>query len=193
MNYKTHINGGALVGLYISSQIPKSHILSAGIFLGGTLIGSILPDIDHKNSYIGKKTKGVSKAINKFAGHRKLFHAPLFYLLLYSMSIGAILQKLLFVSVTGIFCGVLSHLVLDSFTIGGLPWFYPLTKKRFSLGKIKTSSKVEEIVCGILICINIIMLLDILHITSIFTFTQNSNNIISNAIKNFILNYKILG
>lgn len=193
MNYKTHINGGALVGLYISSQIPRSYILSAGIFIGGAIIGSILPDIDHKNSYIGKKTKGVSKAINKFAGHRKSFHAPLAYLLLYSMSMGAIPQKSILVGVTGIFFGVISHLVLDSFTIGGLPWFYPLSKKRFSLGKIKTSSKVEEILCGILICINIIMLLDILHITSIFTFTQNNNNIISSAIKNFLLNYKILG
>lgn len=192
MNYKTHLNGGALVGLYISSQIPKSHILSIGIFLGGTIIGSILPDIDHKNSYIGKKTKGVSKAINKFAGHRKLFHAPLAYLLLYSMSMGAITQKSLLVWVTGLFCGVMSHLILDSFTIGGLPWFYPLTKKRFSLSKIKTNSKVEDILCGILICINIIMLLDIFHITSIFTFTQNSNNNISNLIRNFILNYKIV-
>lgn len=191
MNYKTHLNGGALIGLYISSQIPKSHILSAGIFLGGTIIGSLLPDIDHKNSYIGKKTKGVSKVINKFAGHRKLFHAPLVYLLLYSMSMGAIMQKALLVGVTGIFCGIISHLVLDSFTIGGLPWFYPLAKKRFSLGKIKTNSKIEDLLCGILICINIIMLLDIFHITSIFTFTQNNNNSIGEAIKNFISNYKI--
>lgn len=192
MNYKTHLNGGTLVGLYISSQIPKSHILSIGIFLGGTIIGSILPDIDHKNSYIGKKTKGVSKAINKIAGHRKLFHAPLAYLLLYSMSMGAITQKSLLVWATGLFCGVISHLILDSFTIGGLPWFYPLAKKRFSLGKIKTNSKVEDILCGILICINIIMLLDIFHITSIFTFTQHGNNNISNLIRNFILNYKII-
>jgi inner membrane protein len=192
MNYKTHINGGALIGLYISSQIPNNHILSASIFFGGAILGSLLPDIDHKNSYIGKKTKGVSKAINKIAGHRKLFHAPLIYLLLYSIVFGMITLKSLLVGVTGIFCGILSHLILDSFTIGGLPWFYPFSKKRFSLCNIKTNSKLEDILCGILICVNIIVLLDMFHITSIFTFTQNNNSIISQEIKNFILNNKIL-
>lgn len=172
MNYKTHINGGILAGLYITLQMSNVSIVSKGILLAGTLVGSVFPDIDHKNSYIGKKAKTVSKAINKFAGHRKLFHAPLMYLLLYSISIGMITHKLLIVLVQGLFLGVLSHLILDSFTIGGLPWFYPLSKKKFSLAKIKTNSKLEDIICGILICINIVIILDILHITSIFTFTQ---------------------
>lgn len=173
MNYKTHINGGIFIGLYISSQMTNSiPIISTATFMGGALIGSVLPDIDHKNSYIGRKTKGVSKAINKFAGHRKLFHAPLMYLILYSMTLGININKILMLGVKGIFVGISSHLILDSFTTGGLPWFYPLSKKRFSLGKIKTNSKIEDILCGILICINIIMFLDLLHITSIFTFTQ---------------------
>ena len=173
MNYKTHINGGILVGLYVNLQMTNNiPIISTGVFLGGALVGSLLPDIDHKNSYIGKKAKTVSKAINKFAGHRKLFHAPLMYLLLYSISIGMINDKLLLVGVKGLFLGILSHLLLDSFTIGGLPWFYPLSKKKFSLSKIKTNSKLEDILCGILTCINIIIVLDILKITSVFTFTQ---------------------
>ena len=101
-----------------------------------------------------------------------MFHAPLMYLLLYSISLGMITDKLLIVGVKGLFLGVLSHLLLDSFTIGGLPWFYPFSKKKFSLGKIKTNSKLEDILCGILTCINIVIVLDILHITSVFTFTQ---------------------
>jgi len=172
MNYKTHINGGILVGLYANLQMTNTPIISTGILLCGALVGSIFPDIDHKNSYIGHKAKTVSKVINKLAGHRKLFHAPLMYLLLYSMSIGMITHKLLIVGVKGLFLGILSHLLLDSFTIGGLPWFYPLSKKKFSLGKIKTNSTLEEILCGILTCINIVIVLDILHITSVFTFTQ---------------------
>lgn len=172
MNYKTHLNGGILVGLYMSLQATNVHIVPTGILLGGALVGSIFPDIDHKNSYIGHKVKTVSKAINKFAGHRKLFHAPLMYLLLYSISIGMITNKFFIVGAKGLFLGVLSHLVLDSFTIGGLPWFYPLSKKKFSLSKIKTSGKLEDILCGILTCINIVIVLDILHITSVFTFTQ---------------------
>ena len=172
MNYKTHINGGILVGLYVGLQMTNIPIVTSGVLLGGVLVGSVFPDIDHKNSYIGHKAKTVSKAINKFSGHRKLFHAPLMYLLLYSISIGMITHKLLIVGVKGLFLGVLSHLLLDSFTVGGLPWFYPFSKKKFTLGKIKTNSKLEDIICGILTCINIVIVLDILHITSIFTFTQ---------------------
>ncbi|WP_297429381.1 metal-dependent hydrolase [Clostridium sp.] len=172
MNYKTHLNGGILSGLYISSQMAGLPVISTVTFIGGAILGSILPDIDHKNSYIGKKTKVVSSAINKFAGHRKLFHGPLIYLLLYSMSFGITNNKILMLGIKGIFLGILSHLVLDSFTIGGVPWFYPFSKKKFSLGKFKTNGKLEDILCGILVCINIVILLDILHITSIFTFTQ---------------------
>lgn len=191
MNYKTHVNGGALVGLYISSQIPNNHILPTSIFLGGTLIGSLLPDIDHKNSYIGQKVKGVSKAINKLAGHRKLFHAPLVYFFLYSIIIGMLTQKLYLAGVIGLFCGILSHLILDSLTIGGLPWFYPFSKTRFCLGKIRTNSNIEDALCGILICINIVMILDIFHITSIFTFTQSNSGFLNQIIRNFIINTKI--
>ncbi|WP_238901171.1 MULTISPECIES: metal-dependent hydrolase [unclassified Clostridium] len=172
MNYKTHINGGILVGLYANCQLANMPLMSTAVFLGGAFVGSIFPDIDHRNSFIGKKTKGVSKAINKLAGHRKLFHAPLVYLFLYSIVIGMFTDKLMLIGIKGIFLGIFSHLVLDSLTIGGLPWFYPFSKKRFSICMIKTNSKIEDILCGMLICINIVMLLDMLHITSIFTFTH---------------------
>jgi len=172
MNYKTHINGGILVGLYVSIQMTNKSVMSTGMFLTTAFVGSLLPDIDHRNSYIGKRVKTASKVINKFAGHRKLFHAPLFYLFLYSIALGMVTNNLLRIGLNGLSLGILSHLVLDSFTIGGLPWFYPLSKKKFSLGKIKTNSKLEDILCGILICINIVVVLDILHITSVFTFTQ---------------------
>lgn len=172
MNYKTHINGGILVGLYANCQLANMPLMSTAVFLGGAFVGSIFPDIDHRNSFIGKKTKGVSKAINKLAGHRKLFHAPLAYLFLYSIVIGMFTDKLMLIGIKGIFLGIFSHLVLDSLTIGGLPWFYPFSKKRFSICMIKTNSKIEDILCGMLICINIVMLLDMLHITSIFTFTH---------------------
>ncbi|CUU48087.1 metal-dependent hydrolase [Clostridium beijerinckii] len=172
MNYKTHMNGGILVGLYANCQFANMPLMSTAVFLGGAFVGSIFPDIDHRNSYIGKKTKGVSKAINKLAGHRKLFHAPLIYLFLYSTVIGMFTDKLMLIGIKGIFLGIFSHLFLDSLTIGGLPWFYPFSKKRFSICMIKTNSKIEDILCGMLICINIVMLLDMLHITSIFTFTH---------------------
>lgn len=56
MNYKTHINGGIIVGLYVSLQMTNTSIVTSGALIGGTLVGSIFPDIDHK-SYIGHKAK----------------------------------------------------------------------------------------------------------------------------------------
>ena len=174
MNYKTHINGGILLGLYVTSQMTDIQIVSTStaIFLGASVFGSLLPDIDHKSSYIGRRAKTVSKAINKLAGHRKLFHAPLLYLILYSTSMGLVSDKLIILFINGLFLGIMSHLILDSLTIGGLPWFYPLSKNKVSLAKIKTNSQIEYSFCSILMCFNIVMLLDILQITSIFTFTQ---------------------
>lgn len=172
MNYKTHINGGLLAGLYITSQMKNIEILPIAIFLGSSILGSVLPDIDHKSSYIGKRVKPVSSVINKLAGHRKLFHSPIIYWALYiaSMSIGT--DKLVLNSMFGLFLGIFSHLFLDSLTIGGLPWFYPISKKRFSLARIKTNSQLEFTLCGILLCVNVVILLDVFNITSIFTFTQ---------------------
>lgn len=172
MNYKTHLNGGIVAGLYVVCKMQDLTLVSTGLFLSTVAIGSLLPDIDHKNSYIGSKTKGLSKAINKLAGHRKLFHAPLLYLLLYSLGLGICKENIDFMVVNGLFLGILSHLILDSFTIGGLPWFYPFSKQKFSLAKIKTSSNLEESICLMLCCINVAILLDMLHITSIFVFTQ---------------------
>lgn len=172
MTYKTHINGGILASLYINCQMTYMPLTYMIVFLGGAFVGSLFPDIDHGNSYIGKKTRVVSKAINKLAGHRKLFHSPLVYLFLYSTMLRMFTDKLVLISIKGLFLGILSHLVLDSFTVGGLPWFYPFSKKKFSVGMVKTSSKLEDILCGIFTCINVAILLDMLHITSIFTFTQ---------------------
>lgn len=55
MNYKTHINGGILASFYITSQMSNIELLPVTIFVGGSILGSLLPDIDHKSSYIGKK------------------------------------------------------------------------------------------------------------------------------------------
>ncbi|AOR23522.1 metal-dependent hydrolase [Clostridium taeniosporum] len=173
MNYKTHMNGGILGSIYLTSQMSNIELLPVSIFIGGSILGSLLPDIDHKSSYIGKKAKPVSRVINKLAGHRQLFHSPLLYLILYLVATYNIKDTYKLTFINGLFLGIGSHLVLDSLTVGGIPWFYPLSKKKISLGKIKTNSQLEFTFCGILIFVNIVILLDLLRITSIFTFTQH--------------------
>ena len=42
-----------------------------------------------------------------------------------------------------LFLGITSHLVLDSLNPGGIPVFFPFSKKRRHIAKIKTGSKAE--------------------------------------------------
>lgn len=38
----------------------------------------------------------------------------------------------------GVFVGALSHIFMDSLTIGGTPWFFPISKRKFRILKLKT-------------------------------------------------------
>ena len=57
--------------------------LQEGIVVGASMIGAMLPDIDHPNSRISKKAKITSRVVNTVVGHRGLFHSPIFILALW--------------------------------------------------------------------------------------------------------------
>ena len=89
MNGQTHKLGGLCTGIVTSSLLVQDlssskQILLAGILISGSLIGSLIPDIDHRQSKIGKKIKITSFIVNKLCGHRKLTHAPLLYIVLFT-------------------------------------------------------------------------------------------------------------
>ena len=62
MNGYTHKIGGTCAGLLATSLAlnapysPEKFIV-AGTIMAGSIVGSLLPDIDHKNSTISKKHK----------------------------------------------------------------------------------------------------------------------------------------
>jgi membrane-bound metal-dependent hydrolase YbcI (DUF457 family) len=90
---------------------------------------SLLPDIDHPLSLIGRLLFFISEPINKRFGHRTITHSffaivafsvllfPLFFFdhLLYAMSILAFA----------------SHPIADTFNLTGVRFFYPLSDKEF--------------------------------------------------------------
>lgn len=103
--------------------------------LGGLVIGSLLPDIDVAGSFIANQTK-INLGV---LGHRKILHSLLGALLL---SLPFLLLKNYIggaaIALTiGLFLGCITHLVLDSFTLSGIAWFYPFSKKKLR-GRIKT-------------------------------------------------------
>lgn len=150
MNYKTHITGGLVAGaLYVSLCSPE--IASIPIILSGAALGSLVPDIDHRNSYLGRRFRITSYITNKAFGHRGVVHAPI---IMASLCTGLTLLANIFSPATYIFnmffiyiyLGIFSHIFLDMFNVTGVPFLYPFDGRYISFGKIKGGSISETLV-----------------------------------------------
>ncbi len=122
----------------------------AGFFVGA-LLGGTAPDLDKPRNLWAR-----ALAHTAFGGHRHLSHS-LVGLALASALVGLVLGQLGRVSgidpalpFIGFVAGYASHLVLDSLTIEGVPWLFPLP---VYLGvppwcalRVRTGSLVEQLV-----------------------------------------------
>jgi inner membrane protein len=128
MSGTNHIAGGVVfTGLYLS--MFDINIYSQPIFLFFTAFFSLLPDVDHTKSLIGKVFYPVAWYINKKYGHRTITHSLLCYVILGLIT--AIVENNFYhdSTITKIFFWSYgSHLVLDMLTLQGVPLFYPYKK-----------------------------------------------------------------
>jgi len=117
--------------------------LNGGIpYYIGTAIGSVLPDIDHPNSFIGKRSFGLSYVINKLFGHRGATHS-----LLSLGIIGGISFSLLPLQpAAGLVVGVAGHLLGDFFSKTGIPILHPFRKEKYGIPLYKTGGLAEGII-----------------------------------------------
>lgn len=102
-------------------------------------IGSLLPDIDHQYSLMGR--------YNPFADimkHRGFCHTIPFVLL-----ISIIFSFLPFRGHFPLMFGLISHLVLDTLNPSGIMWLFPVSNKKFSFNICKTGSPEESIIFGL--------------------------------------------
>lgn len=154
MNGNNHLVFGTAVSVstilaleQISTILPKINPTSetATLLVLGSIVGSLLPDIDNPTSHVGKLTIPISsvfKKLGKFAGrtkekHRWLMHEPFGYILLLFYS------YFYFPHILGLILGVISHLWLDLFNPSGIPILFGA--KHIRLGKLKSGSKASEI------------------------------------------------
>jgi len=127
MNYKAHITIGTLTGLGVSFAAHHyQYHLSPVLITVPAIIGSILPDIDHPKSYLGRKLPFLSKPIFHTFGHRTITHSLLFL----CMVTGALMKTDTSVGI-GTFFGISSHLLADMLTpfSKGIALFYPYRKR----------------------------------------------------------------
>lgn len=134
MTFRTHINCGLTAAL----------VLCGGWISGVlTLIGSVLPDIDHKSSILGKSFPFISR----FLKHRGFTHSIVFLFLCY------IINPFLMI-------GAATHLIADMMTGKGIKLVWPMDKYiHFPLSKhIVTNGKFETLFFWCLIIINIALI-----------------------------------
>lgn len=134
MTGKTHISGGILLSSIISSD-----------WLGfcSIVLGSIISDIDHPNSIVGKCIPIIPRIIK----HRGITHSLIF------MIIGFIID-------INFGYGILVHLIMDSMTKKGVRIFYPISDKSYGLKIISTGGIIENIIFVIIWILIIVSLLN---------------------------------
>ena len=106
------------------------------------LLGSLLPDIDHPHSAIGK-------IIHIPIKHRTWLHAIYIPLILFIVSIW-------FRPVFYLGIGYFFHIFWDMFSATGIDWFYPKKNKHHILKLYKTSQLSEGVFVGISVTLSVL-------------------------------------
>ena len=147
MQAGTHIAGAALTAVVLRGfgvEIGPPEVLAL-------VVGSLLPDVDTTTSGTGRFIKPVSKLIETKFGHRTLTHSLLFTLLF-----SAIWWPLSPSLAVAWFWGILSHLLLDTLNVNGVPllwpgrlmfWFWPRRSMRIKYGSSGETS--VALVCAV--------------------------------------------
>jgi len=140
--FRTHLAAALLIALIL--LFFNINLVFIIVFV----IASLLPDIDHPSSKIGKRFK----FLNYLFAHRGFFHS-LFALLIFTI----LLYFVNFLLAIAFFSGYFLHLLLDSFTRQGIYLFYPFSTKR-SKGNVKVGSFLENIMFFIVLFVILILL-----------------------------------
>lgn len=123
-----------------------------GIFYSSLAIGAVFPDIDEPESWIGKRTIIISNVIKKLFGHRGMTHTLLsFFLIIIASTLYSktFLAEEYFFAAVGFSFGWLLHALGDGWTVGGVPYFLPFSKKKHHIVpkilQFKTNSMTEVV------------------------------------------------
>ena len=123
---KTHLGGGIVTSLLLCGGDVVS--------ICWLIFGSILPDIDHPGSMIGKNVPLLPKILK----HRGFTHSILFCILMFFINFWLCI-------------GCVVHIIMDMMTKQGVELFYPNQSKiRFPLAKnVVTNGVFEKLIFGI--------------------------------------------
>jgi inner membrane protein len=146
--FLTHLSVALFIGLLIvkNTALPVSN----HFFVAVILLGSLLPDIDSSESFLGSKVKVVSL----FFKHRGPFHS-LLAMIFFMIILFLITPNLYYL--LALMIGYLSHLFFDSLTPKGIPLLWP-SKARIR-GIFKTTGLVDIILLVVFVFLDLLLLL----------------------------------
>ncbi|MDM5199441.1 metal-dependent hydrolase [Fictibacillus enclensis] len=150
MKGNTHLMGGLAAAALANQWIEGSTLLDHQlVYYGAGILGSLLPDLCHPNSWAGRKTKLVSTLVSKTFGHRTITHSWIFIMAVIWVS--NLLETSYNTDIKyGLLAGVISHLILDACTTRGIQFLYPIHIRFRSPIYTKTGSPAETAISGIL-------------------------------------------
>jgi inner membrane protein len=148
MMFKTHLAFGFLIGLFLLQLLhPSNQIL----FLALVMAASILPDIDHPDSTIGRNFK----IIGFLFEHRGFFHS-VFALLLFTFPVYYFLKS--HILGFAVLAGYGAHLLADCISKQGIMPLHPISRIKIR-GFIKTNSFVEYVIFIVIIIVDVVKLI----------------------------------
>ncbi|MBF7024636.1 metal-dependent hydrolase [Staphylococcus kloosii] len=122
MTGKTHASCGILVGA-LAIEYYKTDLFTSVTIVVLAVIASLLPDICHTQSKIGRRMRILSFFIRLLFGHRTFTHSILFIVII---GLGLyVIQTPQYYFIT-IITGLISHVILDMLTPKGVKLFYPI-------------------------------------------------------------------
>jgi len=128
MNYGAHLVGGLGLSVGCAYLAAQNQIAIEPVsFVVTATLTSMLPDIDHPKSTVGKRFPIISNILFRTVGHRTLTHS-IFFMLVVSSIVFPIHKNI----GAGLFIGIGSHILLDTLKpfSKGCAIFYPFSKKR---------------------------------------------------------------
>jgi inner membrane protein len=112
------------------------------VYLGLVVAGSLLPDIDHPKSWVGRRTRPISTAIASIFSHRGITHSAIAVIGLATLLLHAGYRH---GGVSALVVGYLSHLAADMLTPQGLRLAWPLPGT-WGLPLCRTNSAMEPVI-----------------------------------------------
>lgn len=129
MDFASHMTGGIILGIGTVYLARKVNIEPNTVLLiGSSILGSLLPDIDHPKSFIGNKIPILPSILYSTVGHRTITHS-----LVFALVVGILAAMFNIWIGIGLAVGILSHIILDMLTPMGVAYLYPFNKKKIKL------------------------------------------------------------